>query len=276
MVSFYFGKRSGKKRPGNRPGYSYKTYMSKMQELPPGVRGGLDFGKRRKSRKSACRGLKKSSCAGPMCGWRKGKGCRNKRNAPSAVISGDDDIGAYADAAGIHMFGRRRYRRRRSSFGRRRSMIGEKPKRSCTAIGRRRRRRCNMVGRRSGMGKRSRKVGSRRKSRKVGRKGRKANKKLPASIRRMCRKYKIKCTKKVGSRKVYKKLSIVKRQIAKRRRSMKKAMKRMNRRRSSFGAKRRGRRRGRKGSRRSTRRKVRRTRRKGRKSRRTTVYRRRR
>ena len=263
MVSFYFGKRSGRKLAGNRPGYSYKTYMSKIQELPPGVRGGLDFGKRRKSRKSACRGLKKSSCAGPMCGWKKGKGCRNKRNAPSAVISGDDDIGAYADAAGIHMFGRK-YRRRRSSFGRRRSMIGRRRRRRCTMIGRRRR---------SGMGKRSRKVG--RKSRKVGRKGRKGrktNKKLPASIRRMCRKYKIKCTKKVGSRKVYKKLSIVKRQIAKRRRSMKKAMKRMNRRRSSFGAKRRGR----KGSRRSTRRKVRRTRRKGRKSRRTTVYRRRR
>ena len=39
-------------------------------------------------------------------------------------------------------------------------------------------------------------------------------KKLPAKIRKMCRKLKIKCTKKVGSRKVYKKLSVLKKQIA--------------------------------------------------------------
>lgn len=69
---------------------------------------------------------------------------------------------------------------------------------------------------------------------------RKLVKKPSASIIRMCRKYKIKVTRKVGSKRVYKKLADLKRQIKKAKKARKaKKVKR----RSAFGKKRRSRRR---------------------------------
>ena len=53
-----------------------------------------------------------------------------------------------------------------------------------------------------------------RTRRKVHRKVHRKSKKLPAKIRKLCKKLKIKTTKKVGSRRVYKKLSVLKKQIA--------------------------------------------------------------
>jgi len=77
------------------------------------------FGKKRKiyrkSSRSACSALKKKDCNNsPMCKYTRGRGCRRKssKNAPSAVISGDEPLGEYAEAAGISFFGKkRRYRK---------------------------------------------------------------------------------------------------------------------------------------------------------------------
>ena len=69
------------------------------------------FGKKmhryRKSSRSACSSLRKKSCKLPMCTYVKGRGCRRSTKAPSHVMSGDDDLGAYADAAGISFFGKK-------------------------------------------------------------------------------------------------------------------------------------------------------------------------
>lgn len=200
---------------------------------------------------------RKSACVG-MCSWKKGRGCRRapvKRSAPDFQMTsgGDEDLGAYAAEAGIEFFGRRRRRKTRRV---RSSMFGnyDMTKKSC--YGRRRktrrvrRRRYNVAGsgcnklkkricrsnpnctytrrgcrRRKGtatkgvvyqgpslqFGKRRRQV---RKSRKV------HHKKLPAKIRKLCKRLGIKCTKKVGSRRVYKKLSVLKKQIARKMRKM--------------------------------------------------------
>jgi hypothetical protein len=80
-----------------------------------------------------------------------------------------------------------------------------------TWMGRRRKSRKMMRRRKY---RKSKKSLRRRKSRKT--------RKLPAKIRKMCKRFKIKCTKKVGSRRVYKKLSVVKRQIAHKMRIMRK------------------------------------------------------
>jgi hypothetical protein len=58
-----------------------------------------------------------------------------------------------------------------------------------------------------------------------------ASKKLPAKIRKLCRKLKIKTTKKVGSRRICKKLSVIKKQIARKLRKIKKAVRKVHRRR---------------------------------------------
>jgi hypothetical protein len=58
---------------------------------------------------------------------------------------------------------------------------------------------------------------------------RKASKKPSAYLRKMCKKYRIKVTRKVGKRRVYKKVSVLKKQL---RKKMKKGHKRVQRRRS--------------------------------------------
>ena len=52
---------------------------------------------------------------------------------------------------------------------------------------------------------------------------RKGGRKPPAGLRKMCRKYKVKCTKKVGRRRVYKSLTVIKRQLRRKMKSKKKA-----------------------------------------------------
>jgi hypothetical protein len=76
---------------------------------------------------------------------------------------------------------------------------------------------------------RSRKV---RKSPKTHADFRRMPKKPPAKIRKICKKLKIKTTKKVGSRRVYKKLSELKKQIARKVRKLKKAVRKIHRRRT--------------------------------------------
>jgi hypothetical protein len=67
--------------------------------------------------------------------------------------------------------------------------------------------------RRSGFGKRTRKVRRTRRTARKGCKGHKNLKKVPARLRRLCRKYKIKTTKKVGKSRVCKSLSTLKKQL---------------------------------------------------------------
>ncbi len=80
----------------------------------------------------------------------------------------------------------------------------------------------------------------RRTRRKVSRKGSKKSKsaKPPARLMRICRKYKIKATKKVGSRRVYKSIAVLKKACIKKVKAAMKADKKMamRRRKSSFGS----------------------------------------
>ena len=64
--------------------------------------------------------------------------------------------------------------------------------------------------------------GKKRKSRK----GRSKKNKLSAKIRRLCRKFKIKTTKKVGNRRVYKSIKVLKKQIAKKMKKVRRTKKR--------------------------------------------------
>ena len=214
------------RRPsGNRPGYSLNDYMSRIEDTDLNA---LDFGKRRRSTRSrvggSCRSLRsKSKCNNRgMCNWKGKRGCvriANKLRAPDfSMTSGDDDLGSYAEAAGIEFFGRRR---RRGRKGARRGV--RKSRRGVRKVRRHRKtyRRVSGFGEAARLANSTKNVimgfGKRRRSRRrVTRRkgGRKTMKKLPAKIRKMCRKLKIKCTKKVGSRKVYKKLSVLKKQIA--------------------------------------------------------------
>jgi len=97
----FMGQPDGSLFPVGAPFQSYKTPIA--------------FGKKRryrKSNRSACSRLKKKSCsASPLCHYTKGRGCRRKsaKKAPSYSMSADDDLGAYANEAGISFFGRRRY-----------------------------------------------------------------------------------------------------------------------------------------------------------------------
>ena len=245
MVSFSFGKKRKSTRSRNRPGYSKKNYLSstgrfrhphtRRRALPAYVHGELDFGRRRRTRRRMpCAGRRTRRRRSSMyfgkkrkpvrrrartgCGVNRRKGmcittngCRwvkksrkcVKRRAKVARVSksapmgdADDDLGAYAEEAGITFMGRRRGKSRKA--------------RKCRKS--RKTRRCRL---RSSFGRR--RPFKFRKSKKS-----KKSRKLPSKIRKMCKKLKIKCTKKVGSRRVYKKLSVVKRQIARRMRSMRK------------------------------------------------------
>jgi hypothetical protein len=75
--------------------------------------------------------------------------------------------------------------------------------------------------------------GKKRKShrRRKGCKSKGANKKLPAKVRKMCRKLKIKTTKKVGRRRVCKSLKTIMAQIRKKMKKMKKVRRKVHRRR---------------------------------------------
>jgi len=190
-------------------------------------RSSMYFGKKRKSvRSRAKKGCgvyrKKGLCITTNgCSWvKKSRKCV-KRRAKVARVSksapmgdSDDDLGAYASEAGIEFFGRRRKSRKMRRRGRS----------TRKSLRRRKSRKVRKV-------RRSRKVRKSRLKASFGRrrpfkfrKSKKSHKtrKLPAKIRKMCKRFKIKCTKKVGSRRVYKKLSVVKRQIARRMRSMRK------------------------------------------------------
>ena len=74
--------------------------------------------------------------------------------------------------------------------------------------------------------------GKKKRTRKTLKKG----KKPPAKILRMCRRLKIKTTKKVGKRRVYKSVALLKKQIAKRLKKSRKPRKRTTRFRFSFGS----------------------------------------
>jgi len=74
----------------------------------------------------------------------------------------------------------------------------------------------------------------RRKRRTVKRKG---SRKPPARLIKMCRKYKIKCTKKVGKRRVYKKIRVLKKQLKRKVKNKKTRKVRRTRRKTRFGEK---------------------------------------
>jgi hypothetical protein len=176
----------GKKIKSHRPGYSLKNYQERMMAA---------FGKKRRARKGCGVHRRRIDCAAAVgCTFKKGRGCIKKRKKVARIsktvpLGGDDDLGAYADEAGISFFGRRKVRRTRRKVRRTRRKV------------RRTRRKVR------------RKV--RRTVRRVGRKV----KKIPAKIRKLAKKLKIKITKKVGSKKIYKKLSAIKKQIARKMRS---------------------------------------------------------
>jgi len=227
----------------------------------------FSFGKKRRyrsSKRSACSMIRsKAKCnSSAMCSYKKGRGChraRVKKSSPDFVMTGDDeDLGSYADAAGIEFFGKRRRGARRGRRGVRR-VTRRKVRRGVRRVTRRKvRRGVRKVHRRraAGIGNMLKKMETafgnmfklpsfgRRKTRKVHRKSRKTRKvhrksrktrkvhrksrkgckgrtykKLPAHIRKMCRKLKIKTTKKVGSRRVCKKLSVIKKLIARKMRA---------------------------------------------------------
>jgi hypothetical protein len=141
----------------------------------------------------------------------------------------DGQFKSYADLAGIEFFGRRRRRR-----GRKGARKGSR--RGVRKVRRHRKtyRRVSAFGEVARLANATKNMmmgfGKRRKSRKVRKNAKKTHadfrrlpRKLPASVRKMCRKLKIKCTVKVGSRKVYKKLSVVKKQIARKMRKMRRS-----------------------------------------------------
>ncbi len=65
-----------------------------------------------------------------------------------------------------------------------------------------------------------------KKRRRKARKSKRANKKLPAKIRKLCKRLKIKTTKRVGGRRVYKSIKILMKQIRMRMKKMKKTTRR--------------------------------------------------
>ena len=188
----------------------------------PSIATDLDFGKRRRPR-SACTGLRKNVCNNSStCKYVKKRGCRRKNIKAGYTMSGNDDLGSYADAAGITFFGRRRTTVRRRRYNvkgspcnkLRRGVCKSNPNCSYTKRGCRRRRgtskglvyqgpSLSSFGRRK-----ARKVHKARRSRKV--------RKLPKKIVKLCRKLKIKCTKKVGKHRVQRSLTDLKRMIKKR------------------------------------------------------------
>ena len=108
----FMGQPDGSLYPVGAPFYAYRKPIT-------------GFGKkklRRVSKRSACSRLRKKQCSkSPMCRYVKRRGCRRARKAkaPGYVMSGDDDLGAYGEEAGISFFGRRRKRRiqHRVDFG---------------------------------------------------------------------------------------------------------------------------------------------------------------
>ena len=86
--------------PVGAPFYGYPTPISAF---------GKKMRRYRKSNRSACSGLKKKACGkSAMCKYVKSRGCRRSKKASSHHMSGDDDLGAYAEAAGISFFGKKR------------------------------------------------------------------------------------------------------------------------------------------------------------------------
>lgn len=63
------------------------------------------------------------------------------------------------------------------------------------------------------------------KRRKTKRHSKKKNSKPPAALLKKCRKYKIKITKKVGNKRVYKKISVLKKQLARKIRKLRRSRK---------------------------------------------------
>ena len=252
-----FGKKRITRRKNSTRSYPQVPDIA-MNYHYPSIATDLDFGKRRVRRTtgSVCSGLRKNVCnQSATCKYVKRQGCRRKSIKTGYTMSGDEDLGSYADAAGIQFFGRRRYnvkgspcnklrrnvcksspncsytkrgcRRRKgtrgkvvyegpslSAFDKRRKRMsliafGKRRKRmSLSAFGKRRKR-MSLIA----FGKRRKRMslsafGKRRKSRK--------HYKLPKKIVKLCRKLKIKCTKKVGKHRVYKSLTDLKRMIKKR------------------------------------------------------------
>jgi hypothetical protein len=160
----------------------------------------------KKSSRSGCSMLKKSSCeASSMCEYVKRRGCKRKmvhKSHPGYSMKSmddDDNLAAYDAEAGFTWMGRKKCPK-----GKR----GAK----CRAARRRYRKKAHRKAKRSHRkGKRS----HRRKS-SFG----KTCRKLPKSLVKKARKAGIKTTKKVGSHRVQKSMSLLKRQIARRMRSM--------------------------------------------------------
>uniref|UniRef100_A0A6C0B0A0 Uncharacterized protein n=1 Tax=viral metagenome TaxID=1070528 RepID=A0A6C0B0A0_9ZZZZ len=199
----------------------------------------------RESLTEACKGLSERNCGyNPNCQWVGNKKCQARRGTegvneiyygpmgPSGSVTPASV--AAAEAAEL-MFGRRR---RFAGFG-------KKKRYNVTGSG------CNRLRKRvckSNPNCSYTKRGCRRRSgtatkgvvyegpslafgkkRKVHRRKGCKSKKLPAKIRKMCRRLKIKTTKKVGSRRVCKSLSSLKKQIARKLRRMKKSVRKTHR-----------------------------------------------
>ena len=216
-----FGRRSRRRMPcvGRRRRRSSMYFGKKRKVMRRRVRTGCGVHRKRGMCITAngCSWKKKSR----RCVKRRSKVARVSKSAPMG--DADDNLAAYDAEAGFTWMGRRR-RRRMASFGRRKSRKVSRRKTSRRKTSRRKISRRKISRRKTSRRKVSRRKVSRRKTSR-----RKVNKKLPAKIRKMCKRLKIKCTKKVGNKKVYKKLSVVKRQIARRMRTMRKRARRSRR-----------------------------------------------
>ena len=113
---------------------------------------------------------------------------KKKRVTPPPEMGGDNEFGRYV-----------RYGRRRTSFG-------SKAHPSKCRIAYNKCKAAKKAAKASSFGRHRRRHHRRHRRKGLGRKP-------PARVRKMCRKYKIKCTREVGRRRVYKSLTVLKRQL---------------------------------------------------------------
>jgi hypothetical protein len=128
-----------------------------------------------------------------------------KKVAKPLALPSPDDVAASAFGRFVR-YGVRKTQFGRQYFGSRYPQFGK-------------RRRAMMFGAGSCGAKPMNSFGRRRKG--VRKSVRKAHKKPPARLMKMCRKHKIKCTKKVGKHRVYKSVAVLKKQLRKRMKSRK-------------------------------------------------------
>ena len=139
-------------------------------------------------------------------GKRKGK----KSDAPPPDIAGSlpSAFGRYLRYGRRAAFGRRYFGfgNRYPQFGKKSMMMGGEGEKTMMGGG-------SCFGNACGIGKNDMMMNFGRRRRRGARKGGRKSRKPSKALMRMCRKHGIKCTKKVGKRRVYKSLSVLKKQL---------------------------------------------------------------